>query len=882
MNINFIKNSPLARKLYGALSSIERGQAKATLAAIHSALGSRAAIWYFQKSPFLRRTPARRDWLRAKVVSKMGDEGPHFWALNMLLANPGAREFLDYLALETSGKTIASFSQALPLLMSSVERNPETGIMVIKTLVEQGRIELARSVFEKVQRTNRIGKGALLRAFSALCPRPLDSHELESLGELTFEATFPRVCNHRLLVLSEPLPVTIIKHLAHGAEELTIILFQDLYGKLELKELHHLLPGVSIHVEHARTRADRFEQRYYDLHKKTSDCARTLLESSSGLLSEFVDDQVELPALVPLLQLEVADKLFFSAIRANAVIDAAKDEKFDDVIISFNHDFRLFRLVCTNEGIVGDRRIKGCCWAADKKTREQYLRKLQAAREYAEKLNSPLEQKIQDEDKVLENKARVKKYLKSAKATKRTLSSPKSGRPSIVLFATQDRAYISDITKIAYGLGSQYDVDIFWGIPRLDYITKALQAGNAGAARSDSVRRRAPGIVSMPNATPTLDARRAFDKLLIPHVQSTGRALRESFRDDHALVSSMLLEFDASIGVVLLTALGRIRAGLNALNKYEYRAALICSARTSVNIQHAVSSRAAGIPSFAVEPHCLNASYCRYATIPTDYAVVFSDYFAGEYDRYFGIGRDRVFPLGSPRFLRPEGYEPNAARMAARNLLGLRPGDPDIIFLAMQPLPDKHVSDGVRRVLRAARAVRRPIKVLLRPHPEEGHSRINMYREIIVQEEAEDICELALEGEFKTMLMACSMALVFYSVTAVEAAIHERPISVVGFERENYPVPYSEILGVPYCLSVEEITAAVEDALEHGLTSRSGASLFHDQNPHLFENRYFERLGHVIAGTIANESFMSRPLKDLPQTPFVTAPFQPFFSERNT
>ncbi|MEE4016079.1 CDP-glycerol glycerophosphotransferase family protein [Roseibium sp. FZY0029] len=878
MTIKSLFKTSLARSIYDWSTKFEREQAKFMLSLILVTLGPHAAIRYFQRSPLVRRTPARRNWLKTKVTSMIGEEGQHFWALNMLLANPGAREFLDYLALETTEKTEKSFANALPKLLSSVDRNPDTGIMVIGTLVEQGKTELAKSIFDRVQKTKTIGRGGLLRAYCALCPRPLNVNEPDHLNELSFNALFPKQCRHRLIVLSEPLPASNLKHLAHGADKVTIIQFLDLYGKIDLAELRTLLPNTEITIEHARSRADRFEYRYFDIHQKTARCARAFVEAATDLWEEFLPPETEHKALAPLLELEIADKLFFSAIRSNAIVAAVRDSKFDDVIISFNQDFRLFRLICTCKDIINDDRVNGCCWSTNRKVREKYSQKLKSSIAYMDLFNETTITIDSNNTANASQTLEVKKYLDKAYVTRRTLLTPYAGKPRIVLFATQDRAYIGDIAKLACGLTDQYDIDVFWGIRRFDYLTNALRDA---CEKNLNVSSRMPGIVSMPHVAPGPSAVRAFNGLLKCYISFILAHLVSEFRHDEAVISSVLIEVETHLANTMLTALGRIHAGCGAIKKYEYSAALFCSARTSINIQQTIAARKANIPTIAIEPHCLNASYCRYGTLPTDLAVVFSDYFAEEYDRYFGIRRDRIKAIGSPRFIRPDNYEADTETVEARKALGLTEFDQDIVFVAMQPLPDELAADGIRRISRACLASAHNVRILIKPHPEEGQSRVEMYKRILAEEDANQVCEIVADADFKTLLLASSTVLVFYSVTAIEAAIHERPVIVVGFEGQDYPVPYSDILGVPLCIRENEITEALDDALENGLSSRSGADAFRTQHPYLLDSDYFDRLGGIISDVIDAGGQAIRPLSDLPRTPFVTAPFTPYFSERS-
>lgn len=175
----------------------------------------------------------------------------------------------------------------------------------------------------------------------------------------------------------------------------------------------------------------------------------------------------------------------------------------------------------------------------------------------------------------------------------------------------------------------------------------------------------------------------------------------------------------------------------------------------------------------------MNAGYCRYGTIPTDYAALYSSYFAEEYDRHFGIPKDRSYSFGSPRILRPVGYDPIASRRDARQRIGLHAGDPAVLAFPTQPMPADHVLALSRMIIRAVKACEKPIRLLFKPHTEEGSGHVERYRQLIVEENAQDICFVA-NVDIQDLIIASELVLVAYSVTALEAAILERNVAIVG------------------------------------------------------------------------------------------------------
>ncbi|MHA7774500.1 hypothetical protein [Roseibium sp. M-1] len=798
----------------------------------------------------------------------------------MLIVRPDAFELLEFLSLDDGWIEPELYKKIVPDILASINKRPEVGVIAVEALLDKGQYDFARELFEEIVRTGRIGRGGLLRSFSAIMPRELSAPELENLGQLTFDDLRQRECRHRLLVMSERLPPSVVRRLVRGAEEVTMVLYGDLYGKIDLKEIRHAVPNIKINIEHARTRADRFDDRYYEIHKRTAECAKFIVDANIRCLEELAGFGRHNSLLAKLMSLELADTIFFKSLRNNAVLSAIKDAEFDDIIIEFGRNAELYRVVSSLPGIFADSRVRGCCWSDSRKVREGHITRLRSAHKYISDFNELISAGV-SAHRPTKYSSELKRYLESVSYPRRKGGKYFSDRPMIVLASSLDRAYLNDAAKMAIELCKSFNVDIMWGEVSSKSLEAALLRCSQEKQNAGDLEYGIPGVINVaaPVAKIPPSIFRDFLDLCGGNIQYSIRYLIERNSQDPAVCSALLSQADTGIPRTLLAAIGRMRAGASAIREHDYKTMLICSARTATNAQQAIPARYHQIPTIAVESHCLNASYCRYASIFTDKVALFSKYFSEEYERYFGISQNNAYPIGSPRFIRPLNYDPIQFRREARNKLELHNDDEPLVFLPTQPLPSQKAADAVRRTVKALRSIQRPLRLIIKPHPEEGSNRVDLYRSVIREEDCQHFVEVLEGADFRNLLYASSMVLVFYSVTAIEAAILERPVAIIGFTNEDYPVPYHSILNVPFCVSESEISSAVLDVIEHGASSLSSAANFRQSHEYLLDQEYFSRLSDVVNGAIAGGANLIRSEADFPATPFVTAPFKPYFGQ---
>lgn len=867
------------------LGKLERQITRLSLQAILMGLGPKAAGGYLSYSPVVRRTQARILWLHELIRTRHGQEAADRFALGYLSARPRLQDYsIALVGTGTHRPSSERLAAAMPKLIAAARQQEDATIALIAALLERGDMDLALEVIA-AQKDRAPGDSTVdwPQLLLSLAPRHLYETISSSTGITASEHLHPGPCKNRLIIMDDELSPAAIKSLAAGAEKITLLQYKDLYGRIDLKAVQAEIPGCEIVVEHGRSRVDRFHQRYYDMHRKT-------LEAAEALSQSFIQNTPWLAELVPGLHdfdkdltLELSDKLFFKTLRLEGVLQAALDPAFDSVIVTFGDGFELLRLFYSDPILWQDARIQGCCRPRKVKTVVKHAARVSDMQRRAsvgsgafilERI-AALEEDM-PADARLRPPENVKGYLLGAsKIPERNVTSHVPDRKNVAFVVQEGRAYGYTAVQMATHLHSRYNVDVILTMGSISSLLKNLSAAQKDPFLPKSEKGRLPGYMKLAAAAPDKSSAHSFSDAYLVSVADAARDLMSRNHFDRAVHSAIDFMLTDGLPQAVLHTIANARAIAALFEQRQYSAVAISPIRTPRNAQFTTLAREAGIPSLAVEPHCLNAAYCRYGTVLSDYAAVYSDYYAQEYDRYFGIPKERCYPFGSPRVLRPMDYDPIAARKEARRKIGLHPGDPPIIAVPTQPMPADHILAVWRMIIRAAKAFEMPVRVILKAHPEEGPGHVGRYRQIIAEEGATDLCYVA-EVDIKDLLIASELVLTAYSVTALEAVVLERNVAIVGREGVTYPVEYDKILGIPLCVTEKETLDTIREALTLHRDAKSGAQQFKAANPHLFDNSTFDRLETVVEDIIARGSGGIRSHEELPSSLFVTAPFQEY------
>ncbi|MCL2330054.1 MAG: hypothetical protein FWC56_02000 [Phycisphaerae bacterium] len=868
-------------KLIDYLEKFERKFSQLSMAIILSLLGVKAAGKYLSYSPIVRRTKARILWLHKRILERKGQDAADRFAIDYLSARPRPQDYSTILVGTGTNRLSTDKLSASLATITKIARNQDaTYAMLTVALFERGENDLIGEYIKDMPVD--LPEGWYLTLLS-LVPRPLSETISHSRDALVWKNMQLPPCKNRLIIMDEILSPETIRNLANGAEKLTLLQYKDLYGNINLDTIQAILPSCPITVEHARSRVDRFHQRYFELHQKTLEAAKTLTQDfiqKTPWLKEYVPGSKNLNQD---LTLELADKLFFKALRLESVYQAALDPSFDSVVVSFGEGFELYRLFFSDTTLWQDSRIMGCCRSSKMKTVRRYASRISEMQRRARVGSThPILERIASQKE--RGRAgfgqspppQVSRYLKIASEV------PACTRPShlsdhqTVAFITQDgRAYGSVAIQMATHLHARFNVDIIFTHGSANELHHALASAQNDPYLKHEEKGRLPGSLKWRAAISSETASKAFSSQFDVSLGNTIQELLWKNWQDHSVSSAIDFLLSEGLSQSILSVLATSCAIAALLQRERYAAIVISPIRTPRNIQFATLAREAGIPTIAVEPHCLNAAYCRYGTVPTDYAAVYSDYYAQEYDRYFGIPKDRCYSFGSPRVLRPIGYDPIASRQNARQQIGLHAGDPPVIAVPTQPMPADHILVVWRMIIRAAKSLYMPVRILLKPHPEEGPGHVERYRQIIEEENAANFC-FVINADIKDLVIASDLVLTAYSVTALEAVVLERNVAIVGKTGVAYPMEYDKILGIPFCTTVEEIRDTIIEAMSLGRNARSGAKDFIAANPHLLDNSTFDCLAGILEDVIAKGSGGIRRHEDLPSSLFVTAPFQEY------
>lgn len=862
------------------LGGFERHFSRSSLTIILATLGAKAAGKYLSHSPIVRRTPARILWLHKQILSRKGRDEADRFAVDYLSAQPRVKDYHTIL-VGTGADRLSTdkLSASLPSITNTASKNTATQFALISALLKRGEIELVAEHINDTPIDSSVGWRSLL---SSLTPRPLFETEADRCSVVAAKDRLPQ-CKSRLIIMDEELPPTAIKRLASGAESITLLQYRDLYGRFDLNAVQAELPDCKITVEHARSRVDRFHQRYFDLHQRTLEVAETLSRSFIQKMPWLGELDPELQSLDKDLTLELADKLFFKALRLEGVYRAVLDPSFDSVIVSFGDGFELYRLFYSDTALWQNPRIMGCCQSSKFKTVSKFASRISEMQRRADVgYTAPILGQIESLKESGATGASqtppeaVLRYLQAAsKIPSVTRPHHLPDRQTLAFVAQEDRAYAPTALQMATHLHAHYNVDVILTLGSANRLQKSISSAQNDPYLAPQARGRQPGYLKLAAPAPNQATIRVFSNDFNVTLSDTIQELLCANQQDRAV--SLAIDFLLSDGLprAVLNVMANACAVAALFRREKYAAVAISPIRTPRNAQFTTLAREAGIPSIAVEPHCLNAAYCRYGTVLSDYAAVYSDYYAEEYSRYFGIPKDRCFPFGSPRILRPIGYDPITSRKDALRQIGLHEGDPPIIAVPTQPMPADHILAVWRMIVRAVKSLDMPVRVLLKTHPEEGSGHVDRYRQVIAEENAMHLCFVA-DVDIKDLLIASELVLTAYSVTALEAAVLERNVAIVGKAGVAYPTEYDKILGIPFCATEQETKDTILEALTLGRDARSAAQGFMAANPHLFDNSSFDRLASILEGVIAKGPGGIRPAGGLPSSLFVTAPFQEY------
>jgi hypothetical protein len=287
----------------------------------------------------------------------------------------------------------------------------------------------------------------------------------------------------------------------------------------------------------------------------------------------------------------------------------------------------------------------------------------------------------------------------------------------------------------------------------------------------------------------------------------------------------------------------------------------------------AAAARRFAIPSIALEPHTINAEYCRYTKVMTDRYGTVSSYLAALAEKGFSIPAKRIDIIGSPRLIAKDKVSPDAARhrLEAEGLARFPPGRQTLVFFS-QPSNWTQISDVWRMTLSAMRSIEN-MQILLKVHPEEAELRVAGYLAIAEALGLGDRVQ-NVEASPGELIEAADLVLACYSVTLVEAALAGRPVFSVVNKGTRYPIDQHEVVGAPQYDDVAELSAALANFSRDPSHIQSRLTEFLNTNPQLVAGPESHLCAAITAMANADPGSVLRPVEELPARLFIEGPYR--------
>jgi hypothetical protein len=604
-----------------------------------------------------------------------------------------------------------------------------------------------------------------------------------------------RPSRHRLVIAEHFYDPEDIALLLPGAEQITLLATSDTFGTADLLA-YEAWPGVGrVTVEHTRSRISRFSREYIDLHEATVTVAERV-----------VAHVAELPGLlephdVSVLTVEVADFLFFQALKVRAIEALLADCGFDHIVVTVDRHQpgdEYIQLLAGVVGLADDPRVEILSTSRSSQVRARFWR-------LADEIAAPTAHTYTPK-RQLPHDLVVRKFAEFATELGRSLQSPaRSGRSLVQVVTADVAAYNTSTNAYVSELAREFDV-------------RVLQVGAESMQPMEGLVGRAGRDYAFDTIAVPSGPCRPLAQILLRRLRQDQFARTPPGSADERAVEWALR---STLPRLSLQALGVPLARIKAIASWMHDAqekgtlpdAIILTPQRSPAVGSiAPAARRFGVPTIAIEPHIQDANYCRYLKISADYYGVMSDYFRQRAADGFGIELSRSRTIGSPRQVAPAGYDPRREQQLRRQQFeaetGVEMADGRITLVFFcQPSDWGHVSTVWGSILHAARAT--GSRVLLKTHPEETVSRAAAYVEQAAAAGMADRVVL-LDVDAPTAVALADLVLTAYSTAAIDAAVRQRPVISVTEGDARYPVDLEAMVGASLVTSVDELIDVIE------------------------------------------------------------------------
>lgn len=683
----------------------------------------------------------------------------------------------------------------------------------------------------------------------------LDSFGLRPTGA---PSTRPK---RRLVIAEHAHDRSMLGLMVPGADSVTLVSTADTFGQADFLDWAAWTGGDDLVVEHIRTRITRFSSDYIELHRATADVARSI-GASLAERTDLVTDEER-----PFVEVDVADFLFFQALKLRALEELLADDMFDHIVVALADQrpgSEFLDLLGRVDGLADDPRVELVSISRSTTTRTRFWSQVDAitaggVRATAKTARVP-------DDIVLSRLDGLAEIL--ADDLPRFAG---GARPRVLVVTANNSAYNESTAHSIASLDERFDV-------------RVAHVGRNATDLSTLLGERGVDVDLgfLPVGPQHVVALAAYLAVQLSDVLDAAVHNPGDDRARRAASAAAAFSFQRLLRQSLAPSIARIRvtrAWFRAMSESETcpDVVVLTPSRTVGVGSVTATARRFGVPSIILEPHAHDANYCRYLKITSDYYGVMSDYFRSQAIAGLGTEPDRTFVVGSPRQIAPPDYDPASERVAARRSLlrrtgiDLADGRPALAFFC-QPSDWHHVAVIWSHVLRGAATS--GWRVLLKTHPEEAPSRVRQYLSV-----ARDLPgiepPIVVDVDAATSIALSDAVVTAYSAAGIDAALRATPVVVVTDGHQPYPVDLSRILGAPVADSADELAALLDSIRTEPVEWDRRARTLLDRESQFTEGPE-RRLLELVDAAIQGGPAAIRPGSDVPSDIFLDPPHPVF------
>lgn len=668
---------------------------------------------------------------------------------------------------------------------------------------------------------------------------------------------------HRLIISSNLGNLTRLSLLFAGAEKVSLFSPTNLYGRASLPDnvRLHFRPEKLV-IAHPRSRATRFSTAYHRLHDETRLLAEEVMEDVRAQSDGRLDEAL------PYMTLSLADSLFFRALPIVGLNELLADPEIDQILIVTPEtaNQKYLALFSELDDLAHDPRVEIVSLAPSESARIDFTRSFSTAFHRSPK---PLATSAALARPLV---AGLESLAAEAAATAGNMPPPwqsdsDASKQARVMFITAaDSAYNTASATYADILNRHFN--LFVGI-----------IGSNPFAIFNSV----PGIVPpSPSRLQMLPTQTKKDRFVLEYALRhilEGVGVRNAQQGRFPVVSRILQAESASLAQdPMSNALFHWHRLLHWFGQMVAAQAkpdvvVLSPLRPTMVGLAAAAARRFRIPSFALEPHIINAEYCRYTRVMTDRYGTPSRYLAKLAEEGFSIPADRIDVVGSPRLVATPAVPPQAARLTLEQegQAHFPQGMKTLLFFS-QPSNWDQIAEVWQMILVAMRP-HEGMQILLKMHPEEGELRRAGYLNIAESLGLSNRVQSA-SAPPPLLIQASDLVLACYSATLVEAGLAGRPVMSVINKGARYPMEQHKVVGAPQFDDAESLSAALAEFNADPQPSHDRIARFLEENPQFVTGPEPHLVAAINAIVAADPETILRPAADLPPRLFIEGPYR--------